>query len=196
MSLSRAVSIINLNRRKRENRYNETVEESFLRRSNRNEQNRAKRFCVQSEVSRLQEHSCGTMTGLCSFCLARFWEKEVNSSVKYTKCCHDKKIILPEILKDLLTSDSLESKNYWKHTREYNSALAFASMGAQIQPPPGTGPYCYRIHGQIYHMVSPLYSDHNKPGYGQLYIFDTSKATEKCMFTLCYGQIGFYVEGN
>ncbi|GBN90839.1 hypothetical protein AVEN_35728-1 [Araneus ventricosus] len=114
MSLSRAVSIINRNRRERENRSNETVEESFLRRSNRNEQNRAKRFCVQSEVSRLQEHSCGTMTGLFSFCLARFWEKEVNSSGTYTKCCHVKRIILPEILnppeilKDLLTSDSLE----------------------------------------------------------------------------------------
>ncbi|KAG8175558.1 hypothetical protein JTE90_008891 [Oedothorax gibbosus] len=30
-------------------------------------------------------------------------------------------------------------------------------MGAQIKPPPGTGPYCFRIHGQIYHIVSPLY---------------------------------------
>ncbi|GBM57791.1 hypothetical protein AVEN_90955-1 [Araneus ventricosus] len=54
-------------------------------------------------------------------------------------------------------------------------------MGAQIKPPPGTGPYCYRIHGQIYHMVSPLYSDHNKPGYGQFYVFDPSTATEKRM---------------
>ncbi|GBN66560.1 hypothetical protein AVEN_110235-1 [Araneus ventricosus] len=54
-------------------------------------------------------------------------------------------------------------------------------MGAQIKPPPGTGPYCYRIHGQIYHLVSPLYNYHNKPGYGQLYIFDTRKATEKRM---------------
>ncbi|GBO11993.1 hypothetical protein AVEN_7682-1 [Araneus ventricosus] len=113
MSLSRAVSIINRNCRKRENRSNEIVEESFLRRSNRNEQNRAKRF-GESEVSRLQEHGCGTLTGLCFFCLARFGEREVNSSGKYTKCCHDKKIILPEILnppeilKDLLTSDSFE----------------------------------------------------------------------------------------
>ncbi|GBL73510.1 hypothetical protein AVEN_159499-1 [Araneus ventricosus] len=88
MSLNRAVSIIN---RKRENRSNETLEESFLRRSHRNKQNRVKRFCVRSEVSRLQEHGCGTMTGRCSFCLALFWEKEVNSSGKYTKCCHDKK---------------------------------------------------------------------------------------------------------
>ncbi|KAG8187889.1 hypothetical protein JTE90_001653 [Oedothorax gibbosus] len=51
-------------------------------------------------------------------------------------------------------------------------------MGAQIKPPPGTGPYCFRIHGQIYHMVSPLYAgSEQKAGYGQLYIFDSSEAT-------------------
>ncbi|XP_055951619.1 uncharacterized protein LOC129987693 [Argiope bruennichi] len=54
-------------------------------------------------------------------------------------------------------------------------------MGAQIKPPPGKGPYCYRIHGQMYHMVSPLNSGHNKPGYGQLYVFHTNEATEKRM---------------
>ncbi|GBO06798.1 hypothetical protein AVEN_152070-1 [Araneus ventricosus] len=54
-------------------------------------------------------------------------------------------------------------------------------MGAQIKPPSGTGPYSYRIHCQIYHVVSPLCGNHNKPGYGQLYVFDTCKATEKRM---------------
>ncbi|GBM51316.1 hypothetical protein AVEN_175760-1 [Araneus ventricosus] len=53
-------------------------------------------------------------------------------------------------------------------------------MGAQIKPPRGTGPYCYRLHGQVNHRVSPLYaSDQHKESYGQLYIFDSSKATEK-----------------
>ncbi|XP_055942022.1 uncharacterized protein LOC129972067 [Argiope bruennichi] len=54
-------------------------------------------------------------------------------------------------------------------------------MGAQMKPPPGIGSYCYRIHSKIYHMVSPLYSGHNKPGYGQLYVFDSSEANEKRM---------------
>ncbi|GBM16977.1 hypothetical protein AVEN_133261-1 [Araneus ventricosus] len=52
-------------------------------------------------------------------------------------------------------------------------------MGAQIKPPCGTGPYCYRLHGQVYHRVPPYASDQHKENYGQLYIFDSSEATEK-----------------
>ncbi|GBN28214.1 hypothetical protein AVEN_191800-1 [Araneus ventricosus] len=92
-------------------------------------------------------------------------------------------------LQDLLTSDSLESKNYRKHIREYNSALAFASIGAQIKPLPGTGPYCYRIHGKIYHMVSPLNSDHNKPGLDSM-----SRAINP--FIDCYLQMHRIIEEN
>ena len=33
----------------------------------------------------------------------------------------------------------------------YNSSLAFAFMGTNLDIPPGHGPYCYRIHCQIYH---------------------------------------------
>jgi hypothetical protein len=35
----------------------------------------------------------------------------------------------------------------------------------------------FRIHGQIYHLISPLYpKEANKPGYGQLYIFNIVEA--------------------
>jgi hypothetical protein len=35
-------------------------------------------------------------------------------------------------------------------------------------------------HGHIYHLVSQLYPNvANKPGYGQLYIFDSTEATTK-----------------
>ncbi|GBM68541.1 hypothetical protein AVEN_247892-1 [Araneus ventricosus] len=55
-------------------------------------------------------------------------------------------------------------------------------MGAEIKPPPGTGPYSFHIHSQIYHMVSPLYTnERNKPGYRQLYIFDSSEASNRRM---------------
>ncbi|KAK6021781.1 hypothetical protein OSTOST_12541 [Ostertagia ostertagi] len=62
----------------------------------------------------------------------------------------------------------------------FNSALAMASMGAQIDTMRGRGPYCYRIHGQIYHRIGPL---HPREGelrqYGQIYILDTEMAADR-----------------
>jgi len=55
-------------------------------------------------------------------------------------------------------------------------------MGAQINPPSGLGPYCFRIHGQIYHRTSTLHSQPNKPRkFSQLYILDPDEATEQRM---------------
>lgn len=51
--------------------------------------------------------------------------------------------------------------------------------GAKINVPLGIVPYYFCIHGQIYHQVSPLYS--NSPGYGQLYTFDSRDATNAHM---------------
>jgi hypothetical protein len=56
--------------------------------------------------------------------------------------------------------------------------MAFESLGAEMKSLLGNGPYCSRIHGQICHLVSPpCPNEANKPGYGQLYIFDCAKAT-------------------
>jgi hypothetical protein len=67
-----------------------------------------------------------------------------------------------------------------EHMRKYNSAMAFASIGAEIKSPSGNNPYCFRIYGRIYHLVSPLYPNEvNKPEYGQLHIFDSTEATTK-----------------
>ncbi|GBM58420.1 hypothetical protein AVEN_63780-1 [Araneus ventricosus] len=53
-------------------------------------------------------------------------------------------------------------------------------MGAEVKSSPGNGPYCFRIHGQIYHRIAPLYfNERFKPGYGQLYIFDASEANSQ-----------------
>jgi hypothetical protein len=53
-------------------------------------------------------------------------------------------------------------------------------MGTEIKSLPENGPYSFRTHGQIYHSVSPLYPNGaNKPGYGQLHIFDSAEATTK-----------------
>ncbi|GBL81581.1 hypothetical protein AVEN_93383-1 [Araneus ventricosus] len=182
------------NLRRREQRARESLDERFQRRSARNaadklrraracsEQQMANRVNSQAETN-VSEHDCGMMTEICNFCQALYWRSELNSSNKYTKCCHDGKVRLPnlaetpDLLKELLNNNSLEARNYQQHIREYNAVLAFASMGAEVKSPPGNGPYCFRIHGQIYHRIAPLYSNERfKPGYGQLYIFDASEA--------------------
>ncbi|GBM74594.1 hypothetical protein AVEN_151041-1 [Araneus ventricosus] len=126
------------------------------------------------------------MSEVCKFCDAFYCKNEVNSSKKYTKCCHDGKVHLPnlteapDLFKELLCRNSQEAKNYRQQIREYNAALAFASMGAEIKAPPGTCSYYFYIHSQIYHMVSPLCSNkRNRPGYGQLYIFESSEASNR-----------------
>lgn len=43
------------------------------------------------------------------------------------------------------------------YIRSHNSALSFASTGAQVTPPLGTGTYCFRIHSQIHHNTSHLH---------------------------------------
>ncbi|GBN87992.1 hypothetical protein AVEN_107373-1 [Araneus ventricosus] len=177
MNLSRAVGYIIRNEQRRTERSQEIVQESTVRRSIRNEadnRRRPKRVCIRNDV---EEHNCGTMSEQCGFCGAVYWKEEKNTAHKYTKCCHDGKVQLPAFP---LPENSPDAKNYRQRIRECNSTLAFASMGAQIKPPRGTGPYCYRLQGQVYHRVSPLYaSDQHKESYGQLHIFDSSEATEK-----------------
>ena len=91
-------------------------------------------------------HSIGPMNNICPHCNAlRFIDEPLN-------CCHNGKITLPELsypedLKQLLLGKSVQSKNF----RDNISAFAFASFGANIYKLTNRGPYCFHIHGQIYH---------------------------------------------
>ncbi|GBL82367.1 hypothetical protein AVEN_252524-1 [Araneus ventricosus] len=63
-----------------------------------------------------------------------------------------------------------------------NSALSFASMGAQNVPPTGTGAYCFRIHGQIYHRTSHLHTaEAGGEKFAQLYVLDFDLSTRRRM---------------
>jgi hypothetical protein len=80
----------------------------------------------------------------------------------------------------LLIGETREASNHTKHIQKYNSAMAFESMGADIKSPPGNGPYCFRLHDQLYHLVSLLYpKEKTKPEHGQGYIFNSAEATTK-----------------
>ncbi|CAF4797531.1 unnamed protein product, partial [Rotaria sp. Silwood2] len=55
-------------------------------------------------------------------------------------------------------------------------------MGAQIDLPQGYGPYCFRIHRQIYHRIGPLHPEPDQRAqFGQLYFLDSSLALKERM---------------
>ncbi|GBO14987.1 hypothetical protein AVEN_244815-1 [Araneus ventricosus] len=114
---------------RREQCAKESQVERFYRRSARNTSDRLRRNRARSEQqmanrmnSRVEtdvsEHDCAMMTEICNFCQALYWRNELNFSNKYTKCCHDGKVRLPNLtetpvlLKELLTNNSLEARNY------------------------------------------------------------------------------------
>lgn len=100
-------------------------------------------------------------------------------------CCHNGKVDLPplmpypEALRRLLMMEDAKSKNFMENIRQYNSAMAFASFGAQMITPPGRGPYCFKIHGQIYHCTGSLHPSHGtSPSFSQLYIIEGNEAVQ------------------
>jgi len=77
----------------------------------------------------------------------------------------------------MINEDS-DSKNFMENIYSINSS--FASMGANIASPSGYGPYCFRIHRQVYHLTGTLHSlDGVFQKFAQLYILDMVEVTSK-----------------
>lgn len=68
------------------------------------------------------------------------------------------------------------SKLFLSKIRQYNSILAFASVIAQLNVPPGTHQFVYRIQGSIYHNVPPLLPNQHEPQTVQFYVMDSEVA--------------------
>ena len=66
-----------------------------------------------------------------------------------------------------------------ENIRQYNSAMGFASFGANLKIPSGPGPYCFKFHGQIYHQFGTLHPPQGvQPSYSQLYIIEGNNAVD------------------
>lgn len=107
---------------------------------------------------------------------------------EFAVCCQNGKIKLEELgpypdeIKRLLLGTDRLARNFHDNIRSYNNALAFASLGAKLDTPSGRGPYCFKIHGQIYHRIGGLHPEPNHhPTYGQLYILDSGIALQERM---------------
>ncbi|OXA63973.1 hypothetical protein Fcan01_00555 [Folsomia candida] len=95
----------------------------------------------------IQQHTCGELNVPCSFCGAKHFLKERPQDKKFTQCCQK-----------------------GKNIRSINSALAFASMGANIAP------------GQIYHRTGSLHpTNGDQRKCAQLYILDPDEACDQRM---------------
>lgn len=132
-------------------------------------------------------HNCGPMDTICEFCQAKHFVAEQPPDKCFTQCCHKGKVKLDNIrsapvIEQLMKGQHVHSKNFMQNIRSINSALAFASMGANIAPPPGYGPYCFRINGQIYHRSGALHpANGEQRKFVQLYILDPDEAADQRM---------------
>nr|GFA69923.1 hypothetical protein [Tanacetum cinerariifolium] len=124
--------------------------------------------------------ACGTL-----LCYDESMQGATNtSSDSYSLCCGRGKVRLtneaqepPPLLKALITKNHLKSASFIDNIRRYNSMFSFTSMGGKQDKSVNVkrGPYCYRLHGENYHLAGSLLPQDGKPAkFAQLYIFDTN----------------------
>jgi len=89
-----------------------------------------------------ERHNLGDMNVICKHESCRALHFQAEHGRLLHSCCHDGKSLAPPLspypddLRELLTSDSDESKHFREHIRQYNSANSFASFGAKIESMP------------------------------------------------------------
>jgi hypothetical protein len=99
------------------------------------------------------------------FFLLREWQ----SSVAESSCNTTRAEVL-------LTNKDASAVKFRDQIRTYNSMLAFTSLGAKVDElvTRGTGPYSFRIQGELYHKIRSLcLVEGQRPQFAQLYIHDT-----------------------
>ena len=136
----------------------------------------------------IPQHTTGLLNVACQFCGALHFTAERPRDGRFTRCCRKGKLQFthpahpyPQFLKQMMTNkDHPYYTNFRKNIRNYNSALSFVSLGANITVPPGRGPYCFQIHGTVFHRMESLdVAGQEGRSYAQLYYLDsTTQATD------------------
>lgn len=135
----------------------------------------------------IDTHNIGPFNVSCKFFSSLNFASERARDGTFSLCCHKGKVKLPpltklpQLLYDLYNENHQLSKNFLENIRNYNSALAFASTSAKLDPKMDThGPYFFKIIGQVYHCISTTTQTfpNQKPSYSQLYILDSSSAID------------------
>lgn len=127
-------------------------------------------------INEIPTHNLGLMNDQCMHCGAlHFVEESTNGH--YNSCCHNGLIHLPQPENNNELQQLFRNGHFIKNIRQYNSAMAFASLSATKKEVQGNGPYCFKVQGQIHRFISDLLpGDEQAPSYGQLYFIDTAVA--------------------
>mmetsp|Transcript_5481 Transcript_5481/g.9654 ORF Transcript_5481/g.9654 Transcript_5481/m.9654 type:complete len:238 (-) Transcript_5481:280-993(-) len=140
----------------------------------------------------------GQMNIVCECCGALHFsgERTGNDLFKFLNCCRKGKIRITEpaisasdllcevksnalaFISSLLKGSDERSKEFLENIRSYNGTLAFASINSEIDVFKTPGPYVYRVHGQIYHRISPVDPGKYCPRFNQLYFINRSEAVK------------------
>ncbi|KAG2063940.1 hypothetical protein BDR04DRAFT_1163159, partial [Suillus decipiens] len=134
----------------------------------------------------ITRHTLGPLNVECPKCHALHFacERLSNSSLRnprFGMCCLQGQVSLPPFpawppeLERAYADRTFVSK-----IRQYNSALAFTSVGVNIEDRAlqRSGPNAFRIHGSLHHLMGSLLPPEGvQPSYAQLYIYDSEEAT-------------------
>jgi hypothetical protein len=137
-------------------------------------------------------HNVGPMSVKCSKCNALHFvgerlSKSSRINPKFGTCCLQGQVLLdpfldaPPTLKNLLAGVGPISRTFREKIRQYNAAFAFTSTSVKFNDAAlnGSGPYSFRLHGDLYHQMGTLLPrNENQPAYAQLYIHDPQVALD------------------
>lgn len=104
-------------------------------------------------------------------------------------CCFNGKVSLsplrqnPEFLHNLLNRTAQESSIFFANIRAFNSSLAFASLGADVNESLAKstkGVYTFQAHGAVYHNIGPIQvKDGERPKFAQIYVYDGNETNRE-----------------
>jgi hypothetical protein len=134
-----------------------------------------------------ERHDAGKMDIECPYCHAKMWLEERISNTskinpKFGMCCNKGKYTIEElkpthpVIRELLSGNTSESREFKSNIRVYNSKFNFTSLGVTFDKSVmrSGGTFTFRIHGSIYHNIGSLLpgTPHTVPVAAQVYVVD------------------------
>lgn len=108
---------------------------------------------------------------------------------KFGTCCNHGEVHIPLLqeppapLRALFVGDDVEAEEFRKNITRYNAALAFTSLGADVDHAinrRGGSGWVFRVSGNLYHNSGALEPPPGQaPSYAQLYIYDPDVALQQ-----------------